>query len=55
MVFFAVHGTAAAIGSVLAEAGWDEAISIGQTFATIGLLGGIIIGISLLNGIIFKN
>ena len=47
--FVGGHGTAAAIGSVLAEAGWDEAISIGQTFATIGLLGGIIIGISMIN------
>lgn len=43
------HGTAAAVGSVLAEAGWDEGVSVGQTFATIGLLGGIVFGVVLLN------
>lgn len=47
--FVGGHGTAAAIGSVLAENGWTDATSIGQTFATIGLLGGIIIGVILIN------
>lgn len=47
--FVGGHGTAAAIGWVLAEAGWIDATSIGQTFATIGLLGGILIGVLLIN------
>lgn len=47
--FVGGHGTAAAIGSVLADAGWEEATSVGQTFATIGLLGGIIFGVVLIN------
>lgn len=47
--FVGGHGTAAAIGSVLSEWGWDDAKSVGQTFATVGLLGGIIIGVLLIN------
>ncbi len=47
--FVGGHGTAAAIGDVLAENGWADAVSIGQTFATIGLLGGTAIGIVLVN------
>lgn len=47
--FVGGHGTAAAIGSALSENGWEDAVSIGQTFATIGLLGGILSGIVLIN------
>lgn len=47
--FVGGHGTAAAIGSVLRENGWEEATSIGQTFATIGLLGGIVSGVVVIN------
>lgn len=47
--FVGGHGTAAAIGGVFAENGWEEATSIGQTFATIGLLGGIILGVVMIN------
>ena len=43
------HGTAAAMGGVLAEAGWSDATSVGQTFATVGLLGGILMGVVLVN------
>lgn len=43
------HGTAAALGSVFEEGGWAEATTIGQTFATFGLLGGIISGIIVIN------
>lgn len=44
------HGTAAAVGSALADGcGWTSATSIGQTFATIGLLVGIFGGILLIN------
>lgn len=47
--FFGGHGTAAAIGGVLSENGWSDATSIGQTFATIGLLCGIIGGVIIIN------
>lgn len=47
--FVGGHGTAAAIGGVLADAGWPDALTIGQTFATVGLLGGILLGVVLIN------
>lgn len=47
--FVGGHGTAAAIGGVFAQNGWEDAVSIGQTFATIGLLGGIVGGVTLIN------
>ena len=47
--FVGGHGTAAAIGSVLSDSGWKDATSIGQTFATIGLLGGILGGVAMIN------
>lgn len=48
--FVGGHGYAAAIGGTLQDVGgWDEAITIGQTFATLGLLGGILGGLVLIN------
>jgi ESS family glutamate:Na+ symporter len=48
--FVGGHGYAAAIGGTLEEVGgWNEAITIGQTFATMGLLSGIIGGLILIN------
>lgn len=47
--FVGGHGTAAAIGSVLVDSGWTDATSIGQTFVTIGLLGGILGGVTMIN------
>lgn len=47
--FIGGHGTAAAIGSAFEAAGWADATSIGQTFATIGLLCGIILGVVFIN------
>lgn len=47
--FVGGHGTAAAIGGVLVDSGWMDATSIGQTFATIGLLGRILCGITIIN------
>ena len=47
--FVGGHGTAAAIGSVFSEAGWDEATSVGQTMATIGLILGIVLGVAYIN------
>ncbi len=48
--FVGGHGYAAAIGGTLKDmAGWEEALTIGQTFATAGLLAGVIGGLSLIN------
>lgn len=47
--FVGGHGTAAAMGAAFQDMGWDEATSIGQTFATIGLISGIVIGVILIN------
>lgn len=47
--FIGGHGTAAAIGGVLEEGGWTDATSVAQTFATIGLLGGILGGVACIN------
>jgi ESS family glutamate:Na+ symporter len=41
------HGTATAIGSVLGRAGWDEALTVGYTLATVGLLAGNVGGMAL--------
>lgn len=43
------HGTAAAIGQILGESGFVGATGIGITFATLGLLCGIIIGMININ------
>jgi ESS family glutamate:Na+ symporter len=41
------HGTATAMGGVLARNGWDEALSVGFTLATAGLLAGNLGGMAL--------
>jgi ESS family glutamate:Na+ symporter len=41
------HGTATAMGGVLARNGWDEALSVGFTLATVGLLAGNLGGMAL--------
>ena len=44
------HGTAATFGASFEElCGWDEALTIGQTFATIGILSGVILGALCIN------
>lgn len=48
--FVGGHGYAAAIGGALQDlAGWEDALTIGQTFATIGLLLGIFGGLIQIN------
>lgn len=48
--FIGGHGAAAAFGGAFKELiGWDEALPIGQTFATIGLLVGIFGGVIAIN------
>jgi len=43
------HGSAASIGAILEEAGFNGATGLGITFATIGLLCGIVIGMININ------
>jgi ESS family glutamate:Na+ symporter len=43
------HGTATVVGQPLKDGGWEEAITVGYTFATIGLLAGIFGGLVLIN------
>lgn len=43
------HGYAAAIGGTLEKGGFEGAVTIGQTFATLGLLTGVIGGIIIIN------
>jgi len=43
------HGTVAAIGGVLEQAGWTEALTVGYTLATVGLVAGIVGGMLLVN------
>lgn len=46
--FLGGHGTAAAVGSTFAQYGWEDAPDIGMTFATLGILSGIIGGLALI-------
>lgn len=43
------HGTVAAVGSILAEQGYDHALPVGYTFATIGLLAAVLGGVAAIN------
>jgi ESS family glutamate:Na+ symporter len=43
------HGTATVIGAELVKAGWEDAVTIGYTFATVGLLVGTFGGVALIN------
>lgn len=42
------HGSAAAVGDSFAKLGWDEAMALGMTSATVGILTGLFIGIALI-------
>ena len=41
---FGGHGTAAVIGETFAQSGWEDAMTLGMTSATIGLVSSIVIG-----------
>lgn len=46
------HGSAGAVGNVLLDAGlpyWEVAQGVASTFATIGLIGGLLLGVFLIN------
>lgn len=48
--FYAGHGNATTVGNIIQDAGyWDDAVGVGVTFATIGILCGIILGMILIN------
>ena len=47
--FVGGHGTATAVGSILAERGIPDAIPVGYTFATIGLLAAVLGGVAAIN------
>jgi ESS family glutamate:Na+ symporter len=47
--FASGHGTAAAVGSTFADLGWAEATDLAMTSATVGLVGGIVFGMVLIN------
>ena len=48
--FYAGHGNATTVGNIIQDAGyWDDAVGVGVTFATIGILCGIILGMVLIN------
>lgn len=47
--FVGGHGTAAAVGATFASYGWNEALTLGMTSATVGILTGVIGGVALIN------
>lgn len=48
--FIGGHGVAATFGGAFDElCGWDEAMTVGQTFATIGILSGVLLGTFFIN------
>ena len=53
--FVGGHGYAAAIGGAFVAGGWEDALTIAQTFATIGLLFGIVGGIICINYAVKKK
>jgi ESS family glutamate:Na+ symporter len=48
--FYAGHGNATTVGNIIKEAGyWNDAVGVGVTFATIGIICGIVGGMILIN------
>jgi ESS family glutamate:Na+ symporter len=47
--FVGGHGTVTAMAQVLQEDGWSDALTVGYTFATVGMLSGIVGGMLLIN------
>lgn len=47
--FYGGHGTAVALGDMYKDMGYPEFLDLGNTSATVGLVGGIIIGMILIN------
>lgn len=53
--FYGGHGTAAAVGQAYDALGWVEATDLAYTTATVGIVGGIILGIIIINWGARKN
>lgn len=53
--FYGGHGTAAAVGEMFKDYGYSEFFDLGNTSATVGLVGGIIVGMFLINWGTRKN
>ena len=48
--FYAGHGNATTVGNIMQDAGlWDDAVGVGVTFATMGMLCGVIRGMIIIN------
>lgn len=48
--FYAGHGNATTVGTIIQNAGyWNDAVGVGVTFATIGILCGVILGMVVIN------
>lgn len=47
--FYGGHGTAAAVGTALEDLGLQNMKDLGNTFATVGIVGGILFGIVIIN------
>lgn len=47
--FYGGHGTAAAVGDTFTKLGWSDANDLAITFATIGILTGVFVGLALIN------
>lgn len=53
--FYGGHGTAAAVGAALADLGVEGMTDLGNTTATIGIVGGIITGVIVINWVTRKG
>lgn len=47
--FYGGHGTAASVGSILQDMGWQEGTDVAVTMATAGLVFGIVFGVIMIN------
>lgn len=47
--FYGGHGTAAAVGAIYKEHGYPEFFDLANVSATVGLVGGIVLGMVLIN------
>src|SRR5699024_956216 len=46
--FYGGHGTAAAVGQTFTDLGWSDAMDLAITFATVGILTGVFVGLILI-------
>lgn len=53
--FYGGPGSAGIVGAAFQQLGWNEALGIGMTFATIGILSGVIFGMVIINAAVRKG